>query len=246
MAITYGFFNSVNSDRVYNADQMSNYFEGIVSDGVFQDVDGGLQVYANTGMTVKVAGGRAFIDTRWMRNDTPYTVSISAASSTQSRYTAVVIKLDYVNRMIGITTVDGVPSTSPQRPEITDTGEVKYLVLAYVYVPSGSSTIPASNIQDMRGTSSCPWVRSILTLEQATYDVRYTSTSAAVGAKFRVNADGQEHKTNDVILVFFNGLRGTEGIEYHIEYNSSTGVCYVVLNKQYYNLELNITVITQV
>ena len=38
MAITYGFFNAIKQsdgtyDRTYNADQMSTYFEGLVSDG---------------------------------------------------------------------------------------------------------------------------------------------------------------------------------------------------------------------
>ena len=29
MAITYGFFNSVDGDRKYNAEQMSTYFDGL-------------------------------------------------------------------------------------------------------------------------------------------------------------------------------------------------------------------------
>ena len=50
MAVTYGFFNSVlvngMQDRRYNADQMSTYFKGLISDGVYQNVGGGLQVRA--------------------------------------------------------------------------------------------------------------------------------------------------------------------------------------------------------
>lgn len=34
MAITCGFFDSVSGDRTYDADQMSTYFEGLISDGV--------------------------------------------------------------------------------------------------------------------------------------------------------------------------------------------------------------------
>ena len=35
MAIKYGFFNSVSGDRKYNADDISNYFLKLISDGVF-------------------------------------------------------------------------------------------------------------------------------------------------------------------------------------------------------------------
>ena len=69
MAVTYGFFDSVNGDRKYNAEQMSDYFKGIVTEGVFQHVDNGLQVIAGTGMTVKVKTGRAIIQNRWVEND---------------------------------------------------------------------------------------------------------------------------------------------------------------------------------
>lgn len=45
MAVTYGFFNSVNGDRKYNADQMSSYFEGLVTDPEYQCI-----VYGATGL----------------------------------------------------------------------------------------------------------------------------------------------------------------------------------------------------
>ena len=49
MAITYGFFNAIKQsdgtyDRMYNADQMSTYFEGLISDGIYESVDDGMQV----------------------------------------------------------------------------------------------------------------------------------------------------------------------------------------------------------
>ena len=31
---SYGFYNSVNGDRLYNAQQMSELFEGLITDGV--------------------------------------------------------------------------------------------------------------------------------------------------------------------------------------------------------------------
>ena len=38
MSVTSGFFDSINGDRKYNAEQMSSIFDGIVTDGVFQNI----------------------------------------------------------------------------------------------------------------------------------------------------------------------------------------------------------------
>ena len=69
MAITYGFFNSMGGDRTYNADQMSEYFSGLISDGVFENVGDALQVIPGDGMTAKVKTGRAIIKCKWLEND---------------------------------------------------------------------------------------------------------------------------------------------------------------------------------
>ena len=94
MAITYGFFNSVNGDRTYNADQMSEYFDGLVSDGVYENVGGALQVLAGSGMTVNVQTGRMIINSKWLNNDAVVPLTITAAHATLNRYTAIVARLD--------------------------------------------------------------------------------------------------------------------------------------------------------
>ena len=38
MPITSGFYNSVNGDRVYDADQFGSLFDGIISEGIFPNV----------------------------------------------------------------------------------------------------------------------------------------------------------------------------------------------------------------
>ena len=68
MSITFGFFNSSNGDRKYNADQMSEYFDGLVSNGVYENVGGALQVLASQNMEVNVQTGRAIINSKWVKN----------------------------------------------------------------------------------------------------------------------------------------------------------------------------------
>ena len=112
MAITYGFFNAIKQsdgtyDRMYNADQMSTYFEGLISDGIYESVDDGMQVLAASDMQVQVGAGRAVIGSRWLKNTAAYPIILNRAHVTLNRYTAIIIRLDLSARTIEITTKDG-------------------------------------------------------------------------------------------------------------------------------------------
>lgn len=168
MAITYGFFNAIKQsdgtyDRVYNADQMSTYFEGLVSDGVYESVDDGMQVLAGTGMQVQVGAGRAIIDSKWLKNTAAYPLTINAAHVTLNRYTAIVIRLDLLARTISIVTKDGENATAPIKPTMTNSETTKEMCLAYVYVGRGVTAITQANIEDARPDNNvCGWVTGIV------------------------------------------------------------------------------------
>ena len=155
MSVTYGFFNSVAGDRKYNAEQMTDFYTGICSQGVFQSVDNGLQVVAGTGMTVKVKTGRAIIQNKWVKNDAELTLNITAASSTLPRITAVIIKLNDNNRTITITTKDGEYASSPVAPSMTREGGIYEMALAYVSVAASATSV---TVTDKRSdTGVCGW-----------------------------------------------------------------------------------------
>lgn len=168
MAITYGFFNAIKQsdgtyDRVYNADQMSTYFEGLVSDGVYESVDDAMQVLAGTGMQVQVGAGRAIIDSKWLKNTAAYPLTINAAHVTLNRYTAIVIRLDLSARTISVVTKDGKNATAPIKPTMTNSETVKEMCLAYVYVGRGVTAITQANIEDTRPDNNvCGWVTGIV------------------------------------------------------------------------------------
>lgn len=162
--ITYGFFNSLNGDRVYNADQMSTYFKGlIVSTGIYVNVGGALQVLADSGLSVNVQTGRALIDNKWVEVDAVEPISITTPHVTLNRYTAVVLQLDTSNREITLLTIDGENATNPIRPSITRSATIKQLCLAYIYVPAGATAITQANIIDTRAdTEICGWITGLI------------------------------------------------------------------------------------
>ena len=185
MAVTSGFFDAVSGDRVYNAAQMSEYFDGLVSDGVYESVGGALQVTAGQGMTVNVKSGRAIVGGRWVKNDATMSLSITAANPVLHRYSAVVMRLNLTARTIVITTKDGDPASAPRKPDMSNTDTIKELCLAYIYVPKGSTQIYQSNITDARPDNNvCGWVTGLIkqvnTSElflqwQAAYEEFYTA-----------------------------------------------------------------------
>ena len=61
MSVNSGFFNAVNGDRTYNADDLSQFFDGIISDGIFKYFKNELKVTANKGLSVRVLNGKAIV-----------------------------------------------------------------------------------------------------------------------------------------------------------------------------------------
>lgn len=155
MAITYGFFNSVDGDRKYNAEQMSTYFDGLVSDGIYQSVGGKFYVSAGAGLSVNVSTGRALIECHWLKNDNVLTITLDSADVQNDRKDLIVIKLDYSARTMGVEYISGAES-------VKNTETVKYLVLAKITVPAGATTITQANIKDIRGSTLCPWVTGLV------------------------------------------------------------------------------------
>ena len=162
MAISYGFFNSINQDRTYNADQMSEYFDGLVSNGVYESVGSAMQVTAGEGLAVNVQSGRAIIDCKWIKNDAAQAITLTTAHVLLPRYTAIVIRLDRASRSISIVAKDGTPASNPEKPSMTDDGQITELCLAYVYVGANASTITQANITDMRSSDLCGWVTGVV------------------------------------------------------------------------------------
>lgn len=160
--IEYGFFDSNNHDRVYNSKNFSDYFEGLIHDGVYLYVGEQFKVSPGEGMSVIVGTGRAKILNRYVKNTTLLPIDISASDSIYPRIDAIVVGIDMNERIGTIKSIQGIPGEYPQNPEIPSDKNVRYYVLAYIRIDANASNISFENIRDMRGTVECPWVAGIL------------------------------------------------------------------------------------
>lgn len=162
---TSGFFNSVNGDRVYNADQMSGIFEGLITDGVYESVGNKLAVQPNSGMTIQIATGRGWFARRWVDNTTPHLIALEAADVTLNRWAAVCIRVDTTEGVRNAVPYIkyGEYATTPAKPTMTRTETVKEYCLAYVYIKARATAITAADITDTRAdVSLCGWVTGLI------------------------------------------------------------------------------------
>jgi hypothetical protein len=164
MAVTYGFYNSLAGDRVYNATQFSSIFEGIINDGVFMSVGDKLLVVPSSGLTIAVGTGRAWFNGTWTNNDAPILITLDAASPTLSRIDLVILEVDESSavRANSIKVIKGANASVPTEPTLTNTAEVHQYVLASIYLSPGVTTITASKITNRVGSANTPFVTGIL------------------------------------------------------------------------------------
>lgn len=155
MAVTFGFYNSQNGDRTYNADQMSSLFAGIIRDGVFEDypAEGNhLKIRKGTGLNMIIGPGRAWFNNTWTDNDAELTIAIDSppAISGMDRVDAIVLEINKSN------TTD---NNSDISPYVVEGRTNKFVVLKGTVAPSESATHPTPRNGNGIYQHPLAWVR---------------------------------------------------------------------------------------
>ena len=165
MSLTCGFFNAIDHDRLYSAEDFSRFFDGVITDGVFEDFGDKFVVTATgQGLNAAVGTGRAWFDGTWSYNDAKYVLTLDAAESALSRIDAIVLEINHTLtvRANSFKIVKGTPASSPVRPTLTDTDDVKQYALCYITLTKGQTTLTDASIQNVIGLEETPFVTSIL------------------------------------------------------------------------------------
>lgn len=167
MAVTYGFYNSSNGDRKYNAEQFGSIFDGIILDGIFELIGDHFAVTPVGGsLAVYVGTGRAWFNHTWTLNDSNFQVTLEASNLVLPRIDAIVLEVNESTRTNSFKVVTGTAASSPQKPTLTNTQTVHQYALAYVTVPYGATTISQANIENHIGLDDCPFVTGPLQVLQ--------------------------------------------------------------------------------
>jgi hypothetical protein len=166
MGLTYGFFNSLNGDRKYDATQLSSIFEGIITQGVFRNVGDALNVVASTpaaNMFVNVGIGRAWFEYIWVRNTELLPLEVAPAHASWGRKDILVLEVDTRDtyREASFKIITGTPSSSPADPAVLLTGDHIQHPIARITVAAMATSITEGNIQSLigvEGTLNSPYI----------------------------------------------------------------------------------------
>ena len=215
MAQKYGFFNSVNNDRVYDASDVARFLSKFFTNGVFNN---SLAVSSNDNMTVNVATGNANINGYGYENTDTLTLDIDDADSELDRIDSVIVRLDLTNRQITTMVLTGLTATTPSQPTITRSGNIYDLRLANISVEAGTTRITAENITDTRFGSDCGNVtQAVLELDTSEIFAQYEAYFNEWFAELQDELDSSQagHLQNEI-----NDIRLSLGL-YTDTYDSS-------------------------
>lgn len=149
------FFNSVNGDRFYDAEDMSQFFSKYFTNGVF---NGGLSVEAvEDSMQIKVTKGAANIDGKGYENDdsdSDLLIPISIGNAQYPRIDNICIRKNVDERKITVVVEEGIAQSTPSAKSPQRTSLLYDLVIAQINVPAGATEITQSMIKDTRFDSN--------------------------------------------------------------------------------------------
>ena len=154
MADQYGlFWNSVDSDRLYDADSFAEWLRKFFTTGVF---DGELQVTSAGGMDVSVSAGYANIDGKVRFFDSATKLTLATAGATYPRIDTIVVERNDTDRKITIKAITGTYSANPTATAPVRANNIYQIVLAQIYIAAGATSITQAAITDTRkDTSLC-------------------------------------------------------------------------------------------
>lgn len=167
--VSCGFFDAVDSDRTYSAEQMNNPYKRLISNGVFATPQGtpstDLQVVsAGSGMGIIVSVGQGLFADKWFQNEAAISITVPNNTGISPRMDSVIVQVDTraSGRVGNIVYRTGSPASNPVPPPINSVTGVTEYRLANVYVAPNANAINNDAITDLRGSSSCPWVTSLI------------------------------------------------------------------------------------
>ncbi len=213
------FFDAVNYDRLYNSAEFVRYFANFIGNGIFADPADGMQAYSKGGMTVGIKPGKCFVNGRAGYADGEDSVTLDYGEEGTHRYDAIVVRLDLTApvRDIHIDVIRGDDAdtlASATKPEPIREGARYDLILAYVAIGEGTTSIDDTVIFDVRPDNNvCGYVTGLVN------NIDTTDLFAQYNAQWELLKAGCAQDSEAVIAAWnklvtvktINGLVPTEG-----------------------------------
>ncbi|MCI9366302.1 MAG: hypothetical protein HFJ54_07275 [Clostridia bacterium] len=207
--VNAGFFNAINEDRAYSADDMNRPYRKLISNGVFATPKGtasnDLQVFAtNNGMNIIVSKGDAIIGDKWFENPSDLTITVSQNSEVLPRIDSIIAQVDrtQAGRAGSLVYRQGSASSNPVHPAINTDEDIFEMRLADIRISPSCVKVTQDLITDCRGSSECPWITSLI------YQVDTSTLYAQWQAAYQKYYADQEAEHDKYFEEFKNTMAG--------------------------------------
>jgi len=152
------FFDSVENDNSYYADDFAEYFRMFLKDGVWK-LGENLSVSPGNGLSVTIDYGAAMVQGYgyWLKDNNTGKKQLNLAGTTaQQRIDRIVLRLDtsLQTRKITLAVLTGEAAAQPVAPDLTRSGNVYEVSLARVHVGANALSVLPEQIVDERADSS--------------------------------------------------------------------------------------------
>lgn len=173
MAEEYRFFNHIDGDRQYFADDFAEYFRQVLTNGI---LNGGtnLQVYCNgSDRVARIKPGRAWIEGYFYKLTDELELPLAEAHGTYDRIDRIVVRLNRnpIHRHIRAFVLTGEPAMEPVAPALRRDVLDEYVYeisLAQILVVHNTSVVQPVNVTDERlDASVCGLVNSLVQVDAA-------------------------------------------------------------------------------
>lgn len=168
MAVTSGFFDSINDDRLYSANDFGAFFDGIVTEGVLKAIGENFKVTPGTGSAVKIGSGKAWTNRVWSINDSTMDLTLPAAAASGNRIDTIYLEVNknVSVRASSIKTISGTVTTStsgvPVAPTLPTATNVFNYPIADIKRNYGTTSIAVGDITNYVGTAKFPFAGNAL------------------------------------------------------------------------------------
>lgn len=213
MALTYGFYDSLNHDRTYDAEEMNSLFDGVLKDGVFEKIGKAFNVKsANKGMMIIIEEGRAWFNKTWSYNDAPFPMVLNNANPQTQRIDAVVLEINKKDtvRKNTFKIISGQEAyENPQRPTLIKEDGIYQYALCYILVKALSTDITDSDITMVIGENEeTPYASG--EIEQMPVSVLFNQWDAAFIEYFNTWKTSKNTEFNTWLAGIVNEMSASE------------------------------------
>lgn len=150
-------FDSVNHDRTMSSASFRKLFKSFFTNGIFSTDD--FWVMADNSMNITVGTGNACINGAFYPLNEQKKLAIDNASGTYDRYDAIAIEFNLTDRQFYVKVLKG--GSDSKYPVPSRTSSVYQLIIAFVKISKGVTSLVQEDINDVRGdTWYCGYVTS--------------------------------------------------------------------------------------